>query len=156
MSDYVCKIEESTDKNYIETVSVRAVNFMYKIFIEDKFSANHISIADVPFIDNDYNRLLKKVRDHYIYILRNGEHERVHIVICAEFIPEFYADSEYDKFIVCGADNIDYDIMGEILERSNNVILMAENNAFHDNSIASLLSMDINAFDYSKNLSGVI
>lgn len=156
MSDYVCKIEESTDKNYIETVSVRAVNFMYKIFIEDQFSANHISIPDVPFIDNDYDRLLKKVRDHYVYILRNGEYERVHIVICADFIPEFYADSEYDKFIVCGADNIDYDTIGEILEKSSNVVVLAENDVFNDDSIASLMTMDMNAFDYSKNLSGVI
>ena len=151
ISNYTEMISSAVDEDNIDSITEFFERAIHKYYIEQLFRSQRISMQAIPYNRQKYELLLRKLKKSCIYSIRQKTEDDQRIVFCSSHDVESYQERKFHKLIICGAENIDYELLGSVIDNSENVIFMCEKDDFSSDSVVSLLGEDIMSFDYSKN-----
>ena len=124
ISNYFSKICKMVEYEDIDKETEFFKNAIEKIYIEQVFKAYNMNLQT----DNDKRIVFCPCRDAQNYHNRN-----------------------FNKLIILGAEDVDYERLSTLITESENVVLMCDKESSSKDSIISLLGENIVTFDYSSS-----
>ena len=95
----------------------------------------------------DFNKLKKSYQYKIIHKTDNDKR----IVFCPCRDAQNYHNRNFNKLIILGAEDVDYERLSTLITKSENVVLMCDKESSSKDSIISLLGENIVTFDYSSS-----
>ena len=126
ISNYTEMISSAVDEDNIDSITEFFEKAIHKYYIEQLFRSQRISMQAIPYNRQKYELLLRKLKKSCIYSIRQKTEDDQRIVFCSSHDVESYQERKFHKLIICGAENIDYELLGSVIDNSENVIFMCE------------------------------
>ena len=151
ISNYFSKICKMVEYEDIDKETEFFKNAIEKIYIEQVFKAYNMNLQAIPFEQEAYQLLFNKLKKSYQYKIIHKTDNDKRIVFCPCRDAQNYHNRNFNKLIILGAEDVDYERLSTLITKSENVVLMCDKESSSKDSIISLLGENIVTFDYSSS-----